>query len=88
MLSSKDPIVQFTLECSCECISGLAEQEIQSNTPACCVLGRYLKTASSSEAAVPGFTIGKNFKTNEYEAKLEFIKRRVRDVAGNGCVDG
>jgi hypothetical protein len=41
-----------------------------------------------SNTAVPSFTIGKNFKTNEYEAKLEFIKRRVRDVAGNGCVDG
>lgn len=38
--------------------------------------GVILEIAFSSEAGVPGFTIEKSFKANEYEAKLEFIERR------------
>lgn len=39
-------------------------------------LGVILETSSLSEAGVPRFTKEKNFKTNQYAAKLEFIEGR------------
>lgn len=51
-------------------------------------LGVILETSSLSEAGVPRFTKQKNFKTNQYEAKLEFIKGRCVCGGGIGMCGG